>query len=411
MLNAIYSNSPYKNHVKHQKNIAFRARPIPEEVIQRFLIKLAQATTIDVYPHALTDNDAGCAAKVMTSLLKTMGKKVYICIPKKGLRGLFAKFRARKSTSGEPSGLNFVLDFNAKERIPFSYRDTFYKQPIENIIGFDHHTQAQDYVEGDIYCDNTARSCCGIIYRLLESLKMEEKIGTKNLQKLYCGMLSDYQKAKLIKFKDNKLIKSKALQESLAEEYKNSKEVLDRIEAQLSEKEKEEVHRYLDVLSNLDPSEDAFRKRLFSSIKTSPNGKLAYIEINPFDKDWANLGMDNFRTSDILRDLRVRLINDIQHDDIFSGKQKKQLKNVEGAIVFYRVQRHKGDLYQMSIHTKGDYAKRLIDEARKIWLKTSSIHFEAGGHDNRAGGRITSYSEEDAKAYVECFVKAAENLG
>lgn len=410
MLNAIYCNNPYKNHVKHQKNIAFRARPIPAEVIQVFLTKLAQATTIDVYPHALTDNDAGCAAKVMTSLLKMMGKKIYICIPKKGLRGLFAKFRARKSTSEGLSGLNLVLDFNAKERIPFSYRDIFYKQPVENVIGFDHHTQAQGYVEGHIYCDSTARSCCGIVYRLLESLKMEEKIGAKNLQKLYCGMLSDYQKAKLIKFKDNKLIKSKMLQENLSEEYKNSKEVLDRIEAQLSEEQKEEVYRYLDVLSNLTPPEDAFRTKLFSSIKTSPNGKLAYIDINPFDKGWANLGMDNFRTSDILRDLRVRLINDVAHDNMFSSKQKKQLKNVEGAIVFYRVQRHKGDLYQMSIHTKGDYAKRLIDEARKLWFKKSSIHFEAGGHDNRAGGRITSYSEEDARNYVDCFVQAAQNL-
>ncbi len=57
------------------------------------------------------------------------------------------------------------------------------------------------------------------------------------------------------------------------------KYVLEKVEAQLGEEQKEEVYRHLDVMSNLSHDERAFRKKLISGIKTSPNGKLACIEI------------------------------------------------------------------------------------------------------------------------------------
>lgn len=407
LVNAINSYNISRNHVKNQRTVAFKAAPFPFGWRNKLIAAINEAQTIDLYVHAFADDDAANACKVMAEFFKSRGKKVNICIGRKGMKSLFSKFRTRKTSTDAPADLTFVLDFNAQERVPSSFRNIFFRNPRYQIYGLDHHTQAQDYVNGNIYVDSTAKSCCGVVYRFFESINMEDKIGKKSLQRLYCGMLSDYTKAELIKVKHNKLIKLDALNAD-----PNSKYVLEKVEAQLSEEQKEEVYRHLDVMSNLTHTERAFRKKLISGIKTSPNGKLACIEINPNDQDWINLQMDNYRTSTILRDLRVRLIDGIQHDSLFSDKQKKELKKVEGAIVFYRVQRSKGDLYQMSIHTKGDYATRLITEARKLWYaKTAVIHFEAGGHDNRAGGRISSFTQEDADNYVNCFVNAAEKIG
>lgn len=405
--NAIHSYNISGNHVKNQKNVAFRAAAFPFAWRNAIMRAIDPAESIDLYVHAFTDDDSGNACKVLSNVFKSWGKKVNICIGRKGMKTLFSKFRTRKTTTDTPADLTFIVDFNAQERIPSSFRNIFFKNPRYQIYGLDHHTQAQDFVNGNIYCDNTARSCCGVVYRFLQSINMEDKIGKKNLQRLYCGMLSDYTKTELIKVENNKLIKLKALDED-----ENSKDVLEKVEAQLSEEQKAEVYKHLDVMSNLSDTEKAFREKLISSIKTSTNGKLAYIEIDPNDKDWYELKMDNYRTSTILRDLRVRLMDGVKHDNLFCDKQKEQLKNAEGAIIFYRVQRTNGDLYQMSIHTKGNYATRLITEARKLWYeKKAFIHFEAGGHDNRAGGRISSYSQEDANAYVKCFVDAALKLG
>lgn len=405
-VNAINSYNSSRNHVKNQRNVAFSALAFPFARRNAILKAIDNANTIDIYVHAFADDDAANACKVMAEFFKSRGKKVNICIGRKGMKTLFSKFRTRKTQTDAPADLTFIVDFNAQERIPSSFRHIFYQNPREKIIGLDHHTQAQDYVNGNIYCDPTARSCCGIVYRFLESIAMDDKISKKNLQRLYCGMLSDYTKAELITVGNNKLKKLETLNADA-----NSKYVLEKIEAQLSEEQKAEVYRHLDVMSNLTQAEKAFRRQLISGIKTSPNGKLAYVEIDPHDKYWTKLGMDSYRTSTILRDLRVRLIEGVQHDNLFTDKQKEQLKNIEGAIIFYRVQRSKGDLYQMSLHTKGNYATRLITEARKLWYaKTATTHFEAGGHDNRAGGRISSYTQEDADKYVKCFVDAAENL-
>lgn len=406
LINAINNYNIVKNHVKEQKQIAFKAAPFPFTWRNKILAAIDEARTIDLYVHAFADDDAANACKVMAEFFKSRGKKVNICIGRKGMNTLFSKFGARKSKTDSPADLTFVVDFNAQERIPSSFRKIFYKNNSCRIYGLDHHTQAQDYINGNIYGDNSAKSCCGIVYRFFESISMDDKIGKKNLQRLYCGMLSDYTKTELIKVKNNKLIKLKALDKD-----ENSKDVLERIEAQLNGEQKAEVYRHLDVMSNLTDKEKAFRKRLISEIKTSPNGKLAYIEINPDETTWAELKMDNYRTSTILRDLRVRIIDGVRHDNLFDNSKKEQLKHAQGAIIFYRVQRSKGDLYQMSIHSKGNYATRLIDEARRLWYKQTNVHFEAGGHDNRAGGRIFSFSQQDADKYVDCFVQAAENLG
>ena len=71
-------------------------------------------------------------------------------------------------------------------------------------------------------------------------------------------------------------------------------------------------------------------------------------------------------------------------------------------IAFYR----KDDEYRMSIHSRSNSAIRLIDYVKEN-LNPDII---AGGHADRAGGKIDSVSKKDTMKFVNDFIKASEIL-
>lgn len=395
MINYISSFNTNKNKP------VFGAKPIPVDVANKIKLKLLnpKVKTVDIYCHVSPDEDTISSMKVMSNWLNKYKKRVSICVNLKEAKNLYfksSKYNIKKD--GRKADMSLILDFNGEERLPKHYLKTFKKNKEDKIIGFDHHAKTDTLIQGDLYIDNTAKSCCGTIYRFFESIG--EKLKKKDLKSLYCGMLSDYSKSKLVEISEAKLTKLPALKED-----KNSGEVLEKIEAGLSEKEKSKIYKHLDVMSNLTQREKEFNKKILDSIQVTPNGKLAYVIIPANDKQWRLLGMDNTRTSTIIGDLRKKLLDpDLQSG--FSLKQKESIQNINGAIVFYRVNDKTESAYQMSITTKDNYAKKLINYIKKNLNPT----LDAGGHPNRMGGRVHSIEEQSIKEFINNFLVAAEKV-
>lgn len=389
------------------KPVSFKARPIPADVLYTFKKILAnkKLKTIDVFCHASPDDDTVNSAAPVIRLLKKYGKEVYVCVNKKKTKELFFSPTNIKKDSN-PSQGTLTLDFNGYSKVPTSFKELFRKTDSKNIFGFDHHLPNEDTFKGNLYIDISAKSCSGVIFRLFEGLG--EKLHKKDLKNLYCGMLSDYQKSKLVKIEKGKLIKTEYLDAD-----KNSKEILDKLEKKLSEKDKTQIINHLDVLANLSPIEKQFMKRIFSEVEVTKNGKMAYLVIDAEDADWKALGMDNFRTSEILRYLRLKLINNVQASEKFTSEQKLKMQNLQGAAIFYRAE----SVYQISMHSKPDGVEctELLEQAMKNFSKYaqekgSTLKIDGGGHPHRAGGRMHSLEKEDVKQFVKSFMDAFDKI-
>lgn len=373
-------NSLTINSVNNRPNgISFGAKPILFQVAKSFETKLLDKNikNIDIYCHASPDEDTVNSMKVFAHWLKKYKKNISVCIKPEDTKNLFfipSKYKIKKSSKNPDMAL--VVDFNGKERIPEQFKNML----PENIVGFDHHQDMQYPLNGTFYKDPSAKSCSSIIYRFFESLG--KKLSTNDLKSLYCGMISDFEKSKLIALKDSKLIKLPELDVD-----KNSKEVLEKIESQLSSKDKDQIYKHLDIISNLTKKEKALQKRLQSDIKYTPNGKFAYVVIPPQDKQWKNLGMDTPRTSAILKNLRIETLNNTP--------------SIQGVMVFYSA----NDCYKMSIHSRKDYAQKL----RYYIMQNLNPNLIAGGHANRAGGH-TSLKKTDIHKFIADFLTAAEKV-
>ena len=393
--------------ISNNKNVSFGAKPIPIRHLKAMERSVLKAKTIDVYSHYSLDDDTLNSSKVLCRWMKKLGKDVSMCLDKTELGGLF--FRKSKNIKikedySKKTDLSFLVDFNSKERVPKAYVNTLDAENNKNMIGLDHHDITKSTIlKKEGYIDSKAHSCSGVIYRFFEGLKV--KLGKQDLESLYCGMLSDYKKSKLISIKNTPegsvLIKNTSLYKD-----KYSNEVLEKIESQLNQKSKDKILKHLDTLSTLKPREKHFINKITSEIKVTKNGDLAYIVIEPGNKEWNAIGMDNNRTSEMLSDLRSRIIGDVQNDVAFSPLVKEKLKNVKGAIVFYRNSDVPDSSYKMSIHSKGDYAKRLIDCIKK----DINPDLTAGGHPDRAGGRIKCCTQPEVDKFVNDFLLAAESL-
>lgn len=396
MINSISSYNT--DSTKRHKNVSFTAKPFPVELAQFFkrAILNSEIKTIDVKCHASPDEDTvNSALAVINDWLKKNGKKISVCVNYNKTKGLYARPLKKEIKKGsKPSDLTLIFDFNGKSKVPKSFMDVFEKTKSENIFGFDHHTKTKETFDGNLYIDDTAKSTCGIVFRFFEALG--EKISKKSLKNLYCGMLSDYQKSGLVDIKNSKLIKLPDLDLD-----KNSKEVLEKIETQLSEKAKAKIYKHLDVLSHLTEKEKSFQKRLFKETKVTPKGNLAYVVLEPNDKDWLKLGMKNARTTILLRNWRLNAINN-KTNDIFRPQQKEELKNLKGAIIFYR----SGGAYQMSTHSKDNYAERLTNYV----IKNINPDLQLYGHPTRRGGRILSLQKDEVEKFINGFLDSADKV-
>lgn len=399
MLSCINSYTPQK--------LNFGAIKTPKSTVVDIAHNVAQARDIQVSAHGSLDEDALNSSLVVIKWLKKLGKKVSFCYNPEDTKGLFINYFERlklKKAGKNPSDLTFSLDYNAKERIPQGYKNTVLAQKPEKRTGLDHHDILPSTIDSDMFIDSKAHSTCGMVYRLLQE-GMGVKLSQRDLQHLYCGVLSDYNKSKLIAIDTSTKVPS-VIKRPLLDEHPLSKEVLEKIETSLSQRRKDKVHKHLNVLSNLNHEEKTFRKEIYSQIKTGNNGKLAYVVIEPDDPKWAKVGMDNPKTSAILGDLRARVLSNDPKDAYLSNAQKENMKNVQGVIAFYRVAPNT-EVYQMSITTKDDYASRLIGHIKK----NIDPDLAAGGHPDRAGGRVFSLEPLKINRFISAFVQAAEDLG
>lgn len=392
------------NRVKTNKSPSFGAKVIPYHVSSEYKKLLLKGKTVDIYCHMSPDDDTVNSMKTFAGWLKRHGKQVSVCINPKETKDLY--FKPEKYTIKTGSQISdavlpdvaLVLDFNGKSRIDKAYREEFEKCKPENVVCFDHHIPMENPIEGNVYRDETAMSCCGIVYRFFESIG--EKLTKKELKSLYCGVLSDYRKSRLVEISNNELIKFPKLDED-----KNSKEILERIEKQLDKKDKVQIYRHLDILSNLTKEEKALKKYLYSKVEVTKNGKLAYVVLDPEDEAWRSVGMDGTRTSTIIRELREKLVSDKTNKN-FSPEQQKKIKDVKGAIVFYRKKDTTDSTYQMSFTAKGNYAQKIVDYIRE----NINPNLEEGGHPNRRGGKIYSIAQNEVNAFVNSFLTAAEKV-
>jgi hypothetical protein len=391
------------NNYNHPK-LNFGAIKTPKKTVVDIAHNVAEAREIQVSAHGSLDEDAINSSLVVIKWLKKLGKKVSFCYNPEDTKGLFINFWEKlklKKAGNKPSDLTFNLDYNAKERIPNGHNDLILGQKPEKRIGLDHHDILPSTIESDMFIDSKAHSTCGMVYRLLKE-GMGVKLSQRDLQHLYCGVLSDYSKSKLIAIDTSSKVPS-VIKRPLLDEHPLSKEVLEKIEGALSQRRKDKVHKHLNVLSKLNKEDKSFRKDIYSQINISQNGKLAYLVIAP---DEAKMGMDNPKTSTILGDLRSRVLANDPNDPYLSDVQKEKLKDVKGAIAFYRVAPN-SEVYQMSITTKDDYASQLIRHIKK----NIDPDLAAGGHPDRAGGRVFSLDPKKINGFVSSFIQAAETLG
>lgn len=392
---------------QNKNNVSFGAKPIPSAVVKKIERRLLTANSIDVYSHSSPDEDTINSAKVVYNWLKRMGKDVSLCFNAGETNGLLfknsKKYKFKDDLSKKPD-LNLLIDFNSTERVPKRFVDVLGAGKTKNIIGLDHHDVSEKTMfDPKSYIDSDAQSCSGVIFRFFEGLGV--KLKKTDLESLYCGMLSDYRKSKLISIENSS--NGSALQK-LPKLYENeySAEVLEKIETLLSSKSKAKILKHLDTFANLTQKEINFSNGLNDKVQITKNGKLAYVVIDPKSKEWKALGMDNTRTSDILANFRSMVIDSSEQNKNFSPELKNKLKDVEGAMVFYRSMDNKESSYKMSIHSKGDYAKRLIDYV-KININPELI---AGGHPDRAGGKVRNCDKKSVDKFINDFLIAAEKI-
>jgi len=405
---------------QHKNNrISFTAKPIPFNVLKQMEKRLLEANEIDIFCHASPDEDTFNGAKIMADWLISKGKKVKIFAEGK-LKGLLFNDSDKKLCIVDPREINYyktadlalVLDCHSTQRLPqksIKLLDTYQES---NILGIDHHKPDGDDVRigntnNPFYIDTTAKSCNGIIYRFFEGLGI--KLNEKTLGNIYCGMLNDLNKSRCLKYvNEDGVYRVKRTNE--IQKFPESEELLNKVENQLSSAKKAEILEHLDILSNLTPEETAFQKKLFTEmVQFTKNGKLAYIVIEPENKEWKKLGQDNTITSAILSDLRKRLLENCREDKLIPDTLRRKLNDIKGIIIFYRGEENivsSEEIYRMSIHSKDNYADDLIDYIQdNLYPK-----IKAGGHPNRAGGRINTVNTDRCNSFINYFLTAAEKL-
>ncbi len=417
----------------------FKANPMPEIEAEHINKKFESAKSIDIFCHVSTDEDSFSSAKAMYLYLKDMGKDVrIICSDKKSLYGYekdnltIIPFN-QVNDKIKHADLALCIDFSDKSRLDKNVTGYFKTFASKDIVGFDHHQKgsilspsqmaiiSESYKSvsempvtrrKNFYVDTTAKSCSAIIYRFFEAMGF--KPGEEHLASMFCGMCDDMKKSGLIKFiKDFKILFSNFYN---PQQNKNTREVYNKVAAELDDKRKEEIIKHIDVISYLTPEEINFERKLFRNVQTSDNGEFAYYVIPTDDEEWAKLGGDTKRTSSIIRDFRTRLLENASSDKLISKNLHTQLKKVKVAAVFYP--NTKENMYRVSLHSAEgtDYVGQYTDYINTKYLDYYRQKYNTddkditGGHAERSGGKIHSLEKENCEEFIGWFLEAADNI-
>ncbi len=395
------------NSLKSNIQPNFTANVMPKNCAEYIDNKLKSAKSVDIFCHTSSDEDTFNSAKAMYSYLQSQGVKPRIIVSggKDNYKYDTQKYNIVQDTkinkNTAKSDLALCVDFSSPNRV--SSNVLKYLQGYGNkIVGFDHHNDNQlitknynkitesyaktqslpDLKAQNYYIDSSAKSNCAIISRFFDAIG--HRATHEEARSLFAGMLDDTSKDGITKVsKRGKVRVSEKLND-----FGNTKEVMKNVLGHMSVFDKFAVLKHFADKTKLTEKEIAFSKTLNEKTQYSKNGKFAYIEITPNDKEWADLGKDTTRCKKVLQQFRKNMLNN---------------GNIDAVAVFYPT--NTGN-YKMSIQTKEDYAKQIIDNIKT----TTCPELVAGGHEDRSGGSIESLDTQKCHEWVNLFVNSADKI-
>jgi len=397
-------------NIQNKPSLSFGAKKFPTELSVKIAKKIKEAKSVDIFCHASPDEDTVNSATAIARWIKAQNKKVQIIADNKA-KGTYISPDIKIVNPAQVNGeadIAFIVDFNSTKRVSKSSAKLINSYNPNNIIGLDHHEEMENTIITDdykqlFYIDNTAKSTCSIVYRLFESLG--EKPEAETLSNLFCGMVDDFKKFRLINLFPDEVLKTEKMKEE-----KESEEVFDMVAEKLPETNMQSVLKHLDILGNLNPEEKVFQNKIFKEkIQFSQNNKLAFVVIEPQNTEWIALGQDNLVTSRIIGDFRQRIITNNPDDKLIPENIKQKLDKTQAIIVFYRgpkMENSQDETYRLSINTKNNSAVKIIEEAKL----SGDADITGGGHTDRAAAKIFSLDGQKCKNFIDCFIKAADKI-
>ena len=377
-------------------NLQFCAKKIPHKKASYIDSELNKVKTADIICHNMTDKDSANSALLIWDYLNTKGINSRIIMQQKtpellGLRTLdcnIVQMLDSKKINEVSPDIVFCVDFSDQKRVKPNINRHINK--AQKVFGFDHHHGANIITSKDsnlFYVDETAKSTTSVIYRYFEALGQE--ITNEQAYDIFLGLVDDSTKRGAMS------CNGKTGEIALKKEFindENAFEIYSKVKEKLTETQIKEVAKSVDLASNLNEAQQAFKDSLKDKIKLSENGKIAYVEISPNDPEWKEVGGDNTVTSTILNRFRREIL------------ASKEYQDVEIVITFYEANGN----YRLSAHTKKpillDFYKYV--ENKKIEDFTKN----AGGHPTRGGGGISTLNEKECHEWVEKIISCDDFL-
>ena len=384
----------------------FTANVMPRNCAKYIDNKLKSAKSVDIFCHTSSDEDSFNSAKAMYSYLKGQGisPRLVVSGGKENYQYDVNKYNIIQandiSEDTKKADMALCVDFSSPVRVGSNVLK-FINSYGSNIVGFDHHNDpdivvkdynkiTQSYAKNSMpaleaknyYIDSSAKSNSAIISRFFDAIG--HRATHEEARSLFAGMLDDTSKdgyTKVGKF-------GKIEVTDKVNDNGNTKEVMKNILGRMRIFDKFAVLKHFTNKTKLTTKEIAFSKTLKDKTQYSNNGKFAYIEISPNDKEWDDLGRDTIRSTKVLQQFR---------------KDSLEKGDVDTVAVFYPTN---GNIYKMSIQTKGDYAKQIIDNIKA----TTCPDLVAGGHENRSGGTLKSLDAQKTHEWVELFKNSADEV-
>lgn len=386
---------------------SFTANVMPKNCAEYIDNKLKSAKSVDIFCHTASDEDTFNSAKAMYSYLQSQGIQPRIIVSggKDNYKYDIHKYeilqdnKINKNT--EKADLALCVDFSAKNRVSTNTLE-YLNSYGSNIVGFDHHNDSDIVVKDynkitksyeknsmptleakNYYIDSSAKSNSAIISRFFDAIG--HKTSKEEAKTLFAGMFDDTSKDGITKVsKLGQIVVSDKLNDN-----GNTKEVMNNVLKNLNVFDKLSILKHFLDKTKLTEKEIAFSKSLSERAQYSNNGKFAYIEITPNDKEWEDLGKDTTRTKKVLQHFRKETLSNN--------------KDIDAVAVFYPTN---DNIYKMSLQTKADYAKQIIDN-----IKASTCpELVAGGHENRSGGTINTTDAKKCHEWVELFKQSADEV-
>lgn len=367
--------------------------------------KIKEAKNVDIICHDMTDRDGANSALAMWEYLKQQGISARVIISQKKPESLklrtydFDMVQAsddEELTKIKPD-IAFCVDFGGSERVLPNVLKHINDTPL--VMGFDHHSEVDvsrdnfvqfqrtlfddEYVatSANFYSDMSAKSATCVVYRFFEALGKE--IDNSQAYDLFLGLVDDIVKRSLVKCdgKNGTITPQKALIDD-----KNAYEIFEKLKSKLTQEQIAKIAKDIDILSSLTKEQEEFKNSLKEKIQYSKNGKIAYLEIKPDDKQWENLGGDNVVTSRILNNFRQEILAD------------EEFKDVDLVIAFYEAHGN----YRLSAHSRNQnllkFFKYVEENAIENFTKNS------GGHPTRGGGGINTIDKDACSIWVEKII-------